>query len=134
MNFLRGRYSIAVALGAILGALSRFYITDFFQSLLGKEFGFYGTFFVNVSGCLILAYIFTMVLENIRIISPELGLMITTGFCGSYTTFSAYCLEAKGFLEQGDIPMLLCYWFGSTIVGMIAIKIGILLGRAGFPR
>jgi CrcB protein len=134
MKFLRGRYALAVAIGSIFGALSRFCITKLTQNIFGQELGFYGTFFVNICGCLIIAYIFTMVSENIRIIAPELGLMSTTGFCGSYTTFSAYSLEAKVLLDKGDISLLLIYWLGSAILGMIAIKIGVILARTGFPR
>ncbi|CCI36784.1 MAG: fluoride efflux transporter CrcB [Microcystis sp.] len=134
MNFFRGRYSLSVAIGAIFGALSRFYIAKLVESLFGQEWQFLGTFFVNVSGCLIIAYIFTMVRENIRIIAPELGLMIATGFCGSYTTFSAYSLEVNKFLEQGNLTFSLIYWLGSVLGGMMALKIGVILARTGFPR
>ncbi|AKV66503.1 MULTISPECIES: fluoride efflux transporter CrcB [Microcystis] len=134
MNFFRGRYGLFVAIGAIFGALSRFYIAKLIDSIFGKEWGFFGTFFVNVSGCLIIAYIFTMVKENIRIIAPELGLMIATGFCGSYTTFSTYSLEVNKFLEQGNLTFGLIYWLGSVLGGMIALKIGVILARTGFPR
>ncbi|MCA2554188.1 MAG: fluoride efflux transporter CrcB [Microcystis sp. M04BS1] len=133
MNF-RGRYSLFVAIGAIFGALSRFYVAELIDSIFGKEWGFFGTFFVNVSGCLIIAYIFTMVRENIRIIAPELGLMLATGFCGSYTTFSTYSLESNKFLEQGNLTFGLIYWLGSVFGGMIALKIGVILARTGFPR
>ncbi len=57
MNFFRGRYSLFVAIGAIFGALSRFYIGELIDSIFGQEWGFLGTFFVNISGCLIIAYI-----------------------------------------------------------------------------
>ena len=134
MNFFRGRYSLSVAIGAIFGALSRFYIAKLVESLFGQEWQFLGTFFVNVSGCLIIAYIFTMVRENIRIIAPELGLMIATGFCGSYTTFSTYSLEVNKFLEQGNLTFGLIYWLGSVLGGMMALKIGVILARTGFPR
>ena len=134
MNFFRGRYSLSVAIGAIFGALSRFYIAELVESIFGQEWGFLGTFFANVSGCLIIAYIFTMVKENIRIIAPELGLMIATGFCGSYTTFSTYSLEVNKFLEQGNVTFGLIYWLGSVLGGMIALKIGVILARTGFPR
>jgi len=134
MNFFRGRYSLFVAIGAIFGALSRFYIAKLVESLFGQEWQFLGTFFVNVSGCLIIAYIFTMIRENIRIIAPELGLMIATGFCGSYTTFSTYSLEVNKFLEQGNVTFGLIYWLGSVLGGMIALKIGVILARTGFPR
>ena len=134
MDCFRGRYGLSVAIGAIFGALSRFYIAKLVESLFGQEWQFLGTFFVNVSGCLIMAYIFTMIRENIRIIAPELGLMIATGFCGSYTTFSAYSLESNKFLEQGNVTFGLIYWLGSVLGGMMALKIGVILARTGFPR
>ncbi|MBD2116717.1 MAG: fluoride efflux transporter CrcB [Microcystis wesenbergii TW10] len=134
MNFFRGRYGLSVAIGAIFGALSRFYIAKLVESIFGQEWQFLGTFFVNVSGCLIMAYIFTMIRENIRIIAPELGLMIATGFCGSYTTFSAYSLESNKFLEQGNVTFGLIYWLGSVLGGMMGLKIGVILARTGFPR
>ena len=134
MDFFRGRYGLFVAIGAILGALSRFYIAELIDSIFAQEWEVLGTFFVNVSGCLIIAYIFTMVRENIRIIAPELGLMISTGFCGSYTTFSTYSLESNKFLDQGNLTFGLIYWLGSVLGGMIALKIGVILARTGFPR
>ena len=130
MDLLKGRYALAVAIGAIFGALSRFYITELAKAIFGKDFGFYGTFFINVSGCLLIAYILTLATENLRIISPEFRLMTTTGFCGAYTTFSTYGLESKAFLDKGDITTLSIYFVGSAIVGMIGIQLGVLLARA----
>ena len=130
MDFLKGRYALVVAIGAIFGALSRFYITEFAKVIFGKDFGFYGTFLINVSGCVLIAYILTLATENLRIISPEFRLMTTTGFCGAYTTFSTYGLESKAFLDKGDITTLSIYFVGSAIVGMIGIQLGVLLARA----
>jgi len=134
MDFLKGRYALAVAIGAIFGALSRFYITELAKAVFGKDFGFYGTFFINVSGCLLIAYILTLATENLRIISPEFRLMTTTGFCGAYTTFSTYGLESRAFLDKGDITTLSIYFVGSAIAGMIGIQIGVLLARASAQK
>ena len=129
MKLLKERYPLSIAIGAIFGALSRFYVTEGAKAIFGKDFGFYGTFLINLSGCLLIAYILTLATENIRIISPELRLMTTTGFCGSYTTFSSYGLESSEFLDKGDITMLFGYFVGSAIAGMIGIQIGVLLAR-----
>lgn len=134
MNFFRGRYKLSVAVGAIFGALSRFYITEFTKAIFGTEFGFYGTFLVNVTGCFLMAYILTLAIENIRLISPELRLMTTTGFCGSYTTFSTYGLETYQFLEKGDLITMLVYFIGSLILGIIGVQMGVLLARASLQR
>ena len=134
MDFLKGRYALAIAIGAIFGALSRFYVTEGAKAIFGKDFGFYGTFFINVSGCLLIAYILTLATENLRIISPEFRLMTTTGFCGAYTTFSTYGLESRAFLDKGDITTLSIYFVGSAIVGMIGIQLGVLLARASAQK
>ena len=130
MEVFKNRYPLAIAVGAIFGALSRFYVTEFAKLILGKDLGFYGTFLINVSGCILIAYILTLAIENIRIISTELRLMTTTGFCGAYTTFSSYGLESKGLLDAGNVTTLLTYFVGSPIAGMIGIQIGVLLARA----
>lgn len=128
------RYPLVVSIGAILGALSRFYGTELAKMLFGKDFGFYGTFWINVIGCFLIAYVLTLANENIRPISPELRLMITTGFCGAFTTFSTYGLESKGFLDKGDIITFLFYFLGSAIVGMIGIRLGVLAARVGVRK
>lgn len=134
MNFLKGRYSLAVAIGAIFGALSRFYITEFAKAIFGTDFGYYGTFLINVSGCFLIAYILTLALERIRVISPEFRLMTATGFCGAYTTFSTYGLETRSFLDRGDGLTFLLYWAGSAIGGMICVQLGVLLARGGLQK
>jgi CrcB protein len=130
MDFLKGRYALTIAIGAIFGALSRFYLTEGAKAIFGKDFGFYGTFFINISGCLLIAYILTLAVENIRVISPELRLMTTTGFCGAYTTFSTYGLETNNFLTKGNITTMLIYGIGSAIASMICLQIGVVLARA----
>lgn len=129
MNYLKGRYGLCVAIGGVLGALGRFYIGELVKEILGKDLGFLATFFINISGCVLIAYILTLTIENIRIITPELRLMTTTGFCGAYTTFSGYGLEVKTFLDRGDVAMGISYGLGSAITGIIGVQIGVLLAR-----
>jgi fluoride exporter len=121
------RYPISISIGAIFGALSRFYGTELAKAIFGKDFSFYGTFWINAIGCFLIAYILTLANENIRVISPELKLATTTGFCGAFTTFSTYGLEAKEFLDRGETASFLIYFVGSAIAGLIGIQLGVLV-------
>jgi CrcB protein len=116
---------IAVSLGAIPGALSRYYITIRLAQWLGTSFP-YGTFAINISGALLMGFITTLAIDR-SIASPELQLLITTGFLGSYTTFSTYALDTSVLLRDGSRVRSLLYWAGSAVLGGIGLEMGIVL-------
>jgi CrcB protein len=74
---------------------------------------------------------FTLNEERFKNWSPELRLMVTTGFCGAFTTFSTYTLDTVTMLQKGNITVAVLYWAGSAIVGMIAVLLGVVFGRFG---
>ncbi len=123
------RSAIAVALGAIAGALSRYYVTELAKGIWGKDFGFYGTFIINITGCIVIAFFLTLATERIKNFPTELRLLLTTGFCGAYTTFSTFGLETRNFLDKPDLILAFNYWFGSMAVGMLGVYIGVKLAR-----
>ena len=116
------RSIIALSLGAIAGALLRFYLTELVRQ-------YWATFAINITGCFLIAYILTLAGENIRSFSPELRLMLTTGFCGAYTTFSTYALETTFLLEKEGLLLALVYSLGSISLGMVGVRLGVLLAR-----
>ena len=118
---------IAIAIGAIPGALSRYYITIWLAQWLGTDFPF-GTFFINLSGSLLMGFIVTLASRQL-IPSANLQLLITTGFLGSYTTFSTYALDTSVLLQSGSRIKALLYWLGSVVLGGIFLEIGMILGR-----
>jgi fluoride exporter len=122
------RAPIAISLGAIAGALSRYYLTLWFAQRFGTAFP-YGTFFINLTGCLIMGFFVTFSLERVVIISPDVRLMITTGFLGAYTTFSTYGLESNNLLGERNFPAFSFYWAGSAILGLICVQLGVILAR-----
>ncbi|MCL1463059.1 fluoride efflux transporter CrcB [Argonema galeatum] len=133
------RNPIAISLGAIAGALCRYYLTLWFAQRFGTGFP-YGTFFINLSGCLFMGFFATLALERVVTISPEVRLLVATGFLGAYTTFSTYGLDtinllrdAEGSSEEGSRSYLVAglYWAGSAILGIISIQLGIILARWG---
>ena len=122
------RAPIAISLGAIGGALSRYYLTLWFTHQWGADFP-YGTFIVNLSGCFLMGFIATLALD-ISLISPDLRLLLTTGFLGAYTTFSTYGLDTLNLLGRQQWVMAGSYWLGSTALGIGAVQLGVILARA----
>ncbi|MEX0268118.1 fluoride efflux transporter CrcB [Leptolyngbyaceae cyanobacterium UHCC 1019] len=117
------RSPIAVMLGAIPGALCRYYISQYFGQWFGTYFPF-GTFFINLSGAFLMGAFVTYPLER-SLASPDLRLLIAVGFLGSYTTFSTYALDTILLFQGGNLGLTLFYWLGSALLGIF----GIILGR-----
>lgn len=121
------RNPIAISLGAIAGALSRYYLTLWFSDRFGVSFP-YGTFFINISGCFAMGFFTTFALNHVTIISPEVRLLVATGFLGAYTTFSTYGLDTVALLRN-NIFTATFYWAGSAILGIICVQLGVILAR-----
>jgi len=122
------RTPLAISLGAIAGALSRYGIGLGAVHLWGTAFP-YGTLFVNLTGCFGMGWFTTLALERLTV-SPEVRLMATTGFLGAYTTFSAYEMESLLLFGNNWIGGL-AYWIGSPIVGMVSFYLGVATARIG---
>ncbi len=122
------RTPLAISLGAIAGALSRYYISklisDYFDATLP-----YGTFFVNLTGSFGMGFFVTLALGEAILIPPDLRLIIAVGFLGSYTTFSTYELDTFNLLRQNNWLTALIYWFVSAVFGLINLYLGIVLAR-----
>ncbi|WP_445633623.1 Fluoride-specific ion channel FluC [Nostoc sp. DSM 114161] len=123
------RTVMAIALGAIPGALGRYFITEFTKAIIEKDFSYYGTFFINITGCFIIALFYTLNEQKFRSLSPEIRLAIATGFCGAYTTFSTYGLETFTQIDKGNITIALIYWLGSMLIGILGVQLGVTLGK-----
>jgi fluoride exporter len=119
------RAPLAICLGAIPGALSRYYLTLFFSRWLGVSFPF-GTFFINLTGALMMGFFIT--LER-SLTSPDLRLLIAVGFLGSYTTFSTYALDTSTLWQTGHKSPALFYGLGSAALGLISLELGRFLAR-----
>ncbi|MGC1396199.1 MAG: fluoride efflux transporter CrcB [Coleofasciculaceae cyanobacterium] len=123
------RNAIAISLGAVAGALSRYYLTLWFVQR-GTTFP-YGTLFINLTGCLAMGFFVTVALERVTTIPPEIRLMVTTGFLGAYTTFSTYSLESELLLRNRNFSGFSFYWLGSAVLGLVSVQLGMILARLG---
>ena len=121
------RIPMAIALGAVPGALSRYYITRWCLQWLGAGFPF-GTLIINLSGALVMGFFATFTMER-AIASPDLRALVAVGFLGAYTTFSTYALDTTTLLHSGHWGKSLIYWSGSAILGVFCLELGSALAR-----
>ncbi len=86
------------------------------------------TFFINISGAFLLAFIMTIALEVWKI-DADIRMGITTGFIGAYTTFSTLCKETVALLQNGDYFSAVSYITVSAMLGFTAAYFGVVLAR-----
>lgn len=91
---------LIVSLGAAIGGAIRYWGTGFVYKFLPVTFP-YGTLFVNVLGSFIIGIVMYY-LDTNKIISQEMRLFLTTGFCGGLTTFSTFSYETINYLKTRD--------------------------------
>lgn len=118
---------LAVAAGAIPGALSRYHITEWTKAKFGSKFP-YGTFIINLTGCLAIGFFFA-ISQEITGYSKDLDLLIRTGFLGSYTTFSTYGFDTLSLWRSKQSAIAAFYWGGSTVLGLGAVMIGVAIAK-----
>ncbi|HEX6052695.1 MAG TPA: fluoride efflux transporter CrcB [Gemmatimonadaceae bacterium] len=114
-----------VALGSAAGGAARVAISTVLQQRAGTAFPI-GTLVVNITGSLVLGFVLRYALGT-PAISAETRALITTGFCGGYTTFSTFSYETIKLLEDGDYRRATLYAvlsvglaLAATLTGMVA--------------
>jgi CrcB protein len=128
---------LLVMLGGALGTLARYWVGVWVGSQpWGRAFP-YATFFVNVSGSFILGAAAVVFLERLAPAYLDWFLLIGTGFCGGFTTFSTFSLDAYHLVRDGRWGIALLYVLGSVLAGfaglVLAVKLteGVLSHRGG---
>ncbi len=121
------RLPIAISIGAIAGALGRYYLNLAISNWWGTSFP-WGIFVINVSGCWLMGLIYGLTTMRVINISTELYVMLTTGFLGAYTTFSTYGLDVIKLLAEKWIWGIV-YATGSALFGVISVRLGIIMAH-----
>ena len=122
---------ISIALGGAFGAVIRFLMSAGLYQWLGRGFP-YGTLAVNLVGSFLIGLLTeALILQRIAI-AVEYRAAILIGFIGAFTTFSTFSLETIYLLEQGNLSKAGLNVLLSVLGCLIAVWLGLLLGRALF--
>jgi len=120
MNLIKS--ILLVALGGAFGSSLRFLV-----SKITTESFPWGTLAVNVLGSFLMGLLMGYVAKGHM--SPEMKLLLMTGFCGGFTTFSAFALESFSMMNAGDIILAAIYITISVCIGIIAVCLGLQITK-----
>lgn len=117
-----------VFLGGGIGSALRYLISKPLNQVFQNFF--LGTFLVNIIGCLLIGIILGASYKN-NLLSGNNTLFLATGFCGGFTTFSAFAFEKHTLLKSSDLFHFSVYTMSSIAVGVLAVALGLWLSRLG---
>ncbi len=118
---------VCLAIGCLTGGFARYFLAGAVQKKFPSVFPF-GTVAVNLSGCFLIGLI--NALAELKIpLGLESRLLLVTGFCGAFTTFSAYILESINLIKGGQIVIAGANVVGSVVFGYLAFILGGALVR-----
>ncbi len=119
--------TLLVAIGGAIGAAGRYLIGGWVQSFAGTSFPL-GTFFVNVTGSVVIGLI--LGLSERGSLSGQARLLLAVGMMGGYTTFSSFSYDNLGLLQTGETGRLLLNIAGQIAIGLFAAYVGVVMARA----
>jgi fluoride exporter len=132
-RLLRNKMLILM-LGGALGTYLRYVIGRWFNSQPWGQTFPYGTLFINVSGSFILGAAAVIILERLPPEHQDWYLLVGTGFCGGYTTFSTFEWETFKLVRDGSWRLALANVLGSVAAGFLGVFLAVYLVSNLFPR
>ena len=117
-----------VFIGGGIGSLLRYGVQTVWRSHHPLPYTFpWSTFIVNIAGSFLIGLFYALAMRFH--ISPKICLLLTTGLCGGFTTFSTFSNDGMLLLKQGDIVTFMLYAVLSMVFGLAAVFAGNWCGR-----
>ena len=118
---------IYVAIGGAAGSVLRFLTTVLVAKFWSNQFPL-ATFIANVTGCFLIGLIIGILTKN-QLEDSNLKWFLVTGFCGGFTTFSAFGMENYNLFQSNNSLLAFGYIASSILLGLIAIWFGFLVSK-----
>lgn len=113
---------LIVGAGGFVGTALRYLVNVLSKQFFSSDFPI-ATFIVNIVGCFLIGAVFG-VAEKTGLLTNFQILLLATGFCGGFTTFSAFANEAFLLGTQGHWLLSGVYVIGSIVMGIVAVWVG----------
>jgi CrcB protein len=103
---------VYVFVGGGLGSVCRFGLSQWLNK--ADNYLPYGTFIANLISCLILGFLMGIALKNG--LDSRSKLLLMTGFCGGFSTFSTFSGELFSMMQNGQIVEAMTYTIASLVL------------------
>ena len=118
---------LLVGIGGAVGSMLRYLTSIVVQKYYASVFPL-ATFLTNIIGCFLIGIIVGLLAKN-QMSDSNLKWLLVTGFCGGYTTFSAFGFENVSLLQSNNSTTAFLYIAASIIIGLAAVWGGLLLTK-----
>jgi CrcB protein len=119
---------LAVAAGGAIGSVTRLAVGFGVTRLMGPAFP-WGTLLVNIAG----SFIIGVLVESFALRwhqTQARQALHTVGFCGGFTTFSTFSLDAFALFQRGETGLAAAYVIASVVLSIAALLAGLQVVRA----
>ena len=116
-----------VGAGGFLGSVARYLTQILAERILHSSFP-WGTLVANVAGCFIIGLVYALS-EKGNLLTPEWRIFMTVGFCGGFTTFSAFAYNNLTMLAENNLLQLLANVGLNLFLGTAAVYLGVVAIR-----
>lgn len=116
---------VLVGLGGALGSMLRYATSLLTSKHITSAFPL-ATFITNILGCFLIGLFISYFSKTSN---QQLQLLLITGFCGGYTTFSTFSAENIALWQSQHYFSVIIYTLGSVLIGFLAVWLGVLINR-----